>query len=68
MQHLSEKQKNRVIKIINRDDEDATEKQLAYIRRLGGEVNARLTKKKASEYIDELKNPQKYASTHMEEE
>ena len=32
--NISEKQKARVIKIVNREDEEATEKQLAYIRSL----------------------------------
>ena len=57
MSHISVKQKNRVIKIINRDDEEATEKQLSYIRKLGGEPTPTITKKEASNLIDELKNP-----------
>lgn len=68
LSYISEKQKLRVIKIINREDEPATEKQLAYIRSLGGEPTPYLKKREASQMIDELKNPQKYASTHMEEE
>ena len=58
----------RVIKIINREDEPATEKQLAYIRALGGEPNPNLTKRKASDMIDQLKNPQKSNQTGVEEE
>ena len=55
LQHISEKQKNRVIKIVNRDDDTATEKQLSYIRKLGGEPDTNLTKAQASVMIDELK-------------
>ncbi|QDP53568.1 MAG: hypothetical protein GOVbin556_32 [Prokaryotic dsDNA virus sp.] len=54
LQYLSEKQRRRVIKIINREDEKATEKQLAYIRKLGGTPNQYLTKGKASKLIEEL--------------
>ena len=51
---ISEKQRRRVIKIINREDETATEKQLAYIRKLGGTPDKFLTKGKASKVIGEL--------------
>ena len=68
MAYISEKQKQRVIKIINREDEPATEKQLAYIRALGGEPNPNLTKRKASDMIDQLKNPQNSHTVGEEEE
>jgi len=55
MRHISEKQKKRVIKIVNREDDEATEKQLSYIRKLGGEPDTNLTKRQASAMIDELK-------------
>ena len=65
---MSTKQKERVIKIINRVSEPATEKQLAYIRSLGGEPSKDMTKKDASEAIEELKNPPKSESETGEEE
>lgn len=68
MSYISEKQKQRVIKIVNREDDPATEKQLAYIRALGGEPNSSLTKRKASEMIDQLKNPPEIVITDEEEE
>tara|TARA_R100001230_G_C5686428_1_gene195946 strand:+ start:662 stop:1954 length:1293 start_codon:yes stop_codon:yes gene_type:complete len=68
LDYISEKQKQRVIKIINREDEPATEKQLSYIRALGGEPNPNLTKIKASKMIDELKNPPEVVITDEEEE
>lgn len=68
LDYISEKQKQRVIKIINREDEPATEKQLSYIRALGGEPNPNLTKIKASKMIDELKNPPEVVITGEEEE
>ena len=54
--YISPKQKNRIIKIANRLDDEATEKQLAYIRKLGGTPNPNLTKQQASQMIDELLN------------
>jgi len=54
LQNISEKQRKRIIKIINREDDKATEKQLAYIRKLGGTPDKYMTKRKASEVITEL--------------
>ena len=54
LQSISPKQRSRTVKIISRLDESATEKQLAYIRKLGGTPNQYLTKKKASDMIGEL--------------
>ena len=55
-QFMSEKQRSRIVLIIKGDTETATEKQLAYIRSLGGEPAINLTKSNASKLIDELKN------------
>jgi len=68
LDYISEKQKQRVIKIINREDDPATEKQLAYIRALGGEPTPHLTKRKASNMIDHLKNPPESVTNNEEEE
>ena len=65
---MSTKQKERVIKIINRVSEPATEKQLSYIRSLGGEPNKDITKRDASREIERLKNPPKSESETEEEE
>jgi hypothetical protein len=65
---MSTKQKERVIKIINRVSEPATEKQLSYIRSLGGEPNKDITKRDASREIERLKNPPKSESETGEEE
>tara|TARA_R110002020_G_scaffold34352_2_gene104580 strand:+ start:204 stop:1457 length:1254 start_codon:yes stop_codon:yes gene_type:complete len=54
LMNISVKQKKRVIKIIRRQNDPATEKQLAYIRRLGGTPNALMTKEQASAIIGEL--------------
>jgi len=54
---MSEKQLLRTIRIVKGEDDKATEKQLSYIRKLGGIPNADLTKRDASQMIDELKNP-----------
>ena len=53
---MSTKQISRVIKIVNRVSEPATEKQLAYVRSLGGEPNKNWTKREASREIERLKN------------
>jgi seryl-tRNA synthetase len=54
---MSEKQLLRTIKIVKGEEDMATENQLSYIRKLGGTPNADLTKRDASQMIDELKNP-----------
>ena len=59
---MSTKQKSRIIKIVNRVSEPATEKQLAYVRSLGGEPNKNWTKREASREIERLKNPPKSES------
>ena len=59
---MSTKQISRVIKIVNRVSEPATEKQLAYVRSLGGEPNKDWTKREASREIERLKNPPKSES------
>jgi len=38
------------------DDEPATQKQLVYIAKLGGDIKRRWRKKEASEWIDQHKN------------
>jgi hypothetical protein len=53
---MSSKQKSRVIKIVNRVSEPATEKQLAYVRSLGGQPNKDWSKREASREIERLKN------------
>ena len=68
LDYISEKQTQRVIKIIIREDDPATEKQLSYIRALGGEPNPHLTKIKASKLIDQLKNPPESVTNDEEEE
>lgn len=68
MRHISEKQKNRVIKIVNAEDDLATEKQLAYIRKLGGIPDVTMNKRQASEAIDLLKNPPKTQVSEGNEE
>ncbi len=52
---MSEKQKNRIIKIILGDNAPATAKQIRYIESLGGTPDEGITKEEASRMIDELK-------------
>ena len=54
---LSEKQLNALLNIIDptsTNEVEATDKQVRYIKRLGGEVPDGLTKSEASEMIGEL--------------
>ena len=53
---ISEKQKQRLVKIVLRANEPATEKQINYIRSLGGEVEGTITKAQASKIIENLKS------------
>ena len=65
---MSTKQISRVVKIVNRVSEPATEKQLAYVRSLGGEPNKNWTKREASREIERLKNlPKSETETGGEE-
>ena len=59
---------DRISKVINRVNEPATEKQLAYIRKLGGEPTPAISKRQASELIDILKNVEKLELAGEEEE
>ena len=55
--HLSEKQLNALLNIIDPNSSNeiaATDKQVKYIKRLGGEPNEGITKTEASEMINEL--------------
>jgi hypothetical protein len=55
--HLSENQLNALLNIIDptsSNEVEATEKQVKYIKRLGGEAPDGLTKSEASEMISEL--------------
>ena len=65
---MSTKQKERVIKIVNKVSEPATEKQLAYIRSLGGQPNKNMNKRDASREIERLKNLPKPEDETGEEE
>ena len=65
---MSTKQKLRVIKIVKRIDDPATEKQLSFIRSLGGQPNTKMTKRDASREIERLKNLPKNESEAGEEE
>ena len=65
---LSPKQILYVQKIVNNIEQPATEKQLAYIRKLGGTPNPEMTKREASNLIGELKNPTKVSVNTEEEE
>ena len=53
--YLSNKQRNRIITIVKRSNELATDAQLAYIRKLGGNPKDGLTKNAASKLIDQIK-------------
>lgn len=53
--YMSEKQKNRIIKIVLGDNAPATAKQIKYIKNLGGNPNEGITKEEASRMIDELR-------------
>ena len=77
IEYMREKCEN-LIKIVNKVSEPATEKQLAYIRRLGGEPDKEMfmssphirvmTKREASREIERLKNlPKSESETGGEE-
>jgi len=68
LQSLSPKQILYVQKIVNNIEQPATEKQLSYIRKLGGTPNPEMTKREASDMIGELKNPTKTITRYGEEE
>lgn len=53
--YMSEKQKNRIIKIVLGDNAPATAKQIKYIKNLGGNPNEGITKEEASRIIDKLR-------------
>ena len=55
-------------KIVNNVEQPATEKQLTYIRKLGGIPNPKMTKREASDMIGDLKNPTKTIIRYGEEE
>ena len=65
---LSPKQILYVQKIVNNIEQPAKEKQLSYIRKLGGTPNPEMTKREASDMIGELKNPTKVSVNTEEEE
>lgn len=65
---LSPKQIEYIAIIVNKEEQPATEKQLSYIRSLGGEPTNSMTKRQASDLIGELKNPSKVVNIAEEEE